>query len=200
MVSVSTWFRYIANKLDYSVSLSYKVPSLSPPIFFLAFSNDFISCFNECLWVFSFILCFDDFLPCIWFLGFGGSFACVNAQTLLERFLFAWWVFCSVDLDQGFTGDGIFQCHFSFIFLWFALLWRLSFVSWLLFHSDLRAPCLLLIRNICSGLVYLVPMSMFVGTMLWLGSLIMILCCSDENCAWFLLLNEKVLKLGKICI
>lgn len=117
MVSVSTWFRYIANKLDYSVSLSYKVPSLPPPFFFLAFSNDFISCFNECLWVFLFILCFDDFLPCIWFLGFGGSFACVNALTMLERFLFAWWVFCFVDLDQGFTGDGIFQCHFSFIFI-----------------------------------------------------------------------------------
>ena len=132
--------------------------------------------------------------------GFGWLICLCKCFNFVRKISFCLMGFCFVDLDQGFTGDGIFQCHFSFIFLWFALLWRLSFVSWLLFHSDLRAPCLLLIRNICSGLVYLVPMSMYVGTMLWLGSLIMILCCSDENCAWFLLLNEKVLKLGKICI
>lgn len=137
----------------------------------------------DLFWWFSALYLVSGFwwLPC----------SCKRFNFVIDFFLLDGF-FVLLILTRGLLVMECFNAIFLLFLLWFALLRMLSFVSWLSFHSDLRALCLLLIRNICSGLVYLVSVGMFVGTMLCLGSLIMMLCCSDENCAWFLFLNEFV--------
>lgn len=127
MASFSTWLRYIANKLEFSVSLSWKVfHSLSLTLFF-NFPHGFL--FNHCFcliccclvwllehyWIFFTIISFLAlfFLFRFWDLCILGISVRIFFRIFLLDHHWVFW-FCS-----SFISSWEFMCIFTFFFCWF---------------------------------------------------------------------------------
>lgn len=110
MVSLSTWFRYAANKFEYSLSLGWKVRSVLP------WMNGFLSLFSPCCdpW-FRFLcpfLCFT-FLNCGW-----GSLLCSWLFDFFLGFFDRGWFDSEVGFSRGFQFGDLGSRSFSFVREW----------------------------------------------------------------------------------